>query len=120
MKKILVVEDDFDIGEIVTMTLNSKYDVLLKQDSKQLLDVIKHFKPQVIIIDNFIGQKNAKEILEEINADGFNLNVPVILFTAHPAIKEIAIEIGAADFLAKPFDLDDLENCVNRVLLTIE
>lgn len=116
MKKILVVEDDFDIGEIVKMLLSSKYDVLLKQDSKQLLDVIKHFKPQLIIMDNFIGKKNAKEMLEEINTDGFSLNVPVILFTAHPDIKEIAIEIGAADFIAKPFDLYDFENCINRVI----
>lgn len=119
-KKILLIEDDFDIGEIVKMTLDSKFNVLLKPDSKQLLTVINQFMPDVIIIDNFIGQENAKEILEKIKTEGFNLAIPIILFSAHQSIKQIAKEIGAADFIAKPFNLDELENCVNRVLLSAE
>ncbi len=120
MKKILVVEDDYDIGEIVEMALSSKYDILIKQDSIQLLDVIKQFMPDVILIDNFIGHKEAKEIIKEINFDSKNLGIPIILFSGHPSIATIAIEIGAIDYLPKPFNLDDLDNCVARVLSTIE
>jgi len=120
MKKILIIEDEYDIGEIVEMTLSAKYDVLVKNDSRELTAVLKQFKPDVILLDNYIGNKDAQEILEEIKSEGFDLDVPMILFSAHQEIKKIAKQIGAVDFIAKPFDLDDLHHCMSRVFSSVQ
>jgi len=116
MKKVLIIEDDHDIGDITEMALNSKYNTLVKRDASQLIQVIQQFMPDVVLIDNFIGHKNATEIIEEIKSAGINLNIPMILFSAHQDIEIIATQIGAADFIAKPFDLYELHQCINRVL----
>lgn len=119
MKKILIVEDDYDIGEIVEMALNTKYQVLVKRDTVQLVKVLRQYNPDVILIDNYIGQKDAVQIIEEINADGFHLVIPMILFSAHHNIQTIATQIGAVEFIKKPFDLDELDRCISRVLLYV-
>jgi DNA-binding NtrC family response regulator len=120
MKKILIVEDEYDIGEIVEMTLGAKYEVLVKNDSRELTAVLKQFKPDAILLDNYIGNKDAQEIIDEIKSEGFDLAIPMILFSAHEEIKSIARDIGAIDFIAKPFDLEDLHRCMSRVFLSIQ
>ena len=119
MKKILIVEDEYDIGEIVEMTLSTKYEVLVKNDSRELTVVLRQFRPDVILLDNYIGNKDAQVIIEEIKSEGFDLDVPMILFSAHHEIKNIAKQIGAVDFIAKPFNLDDLHHCMSRVFSSI-
>jgi len=120
MKKILVIEDDFDIGEIVEMMLGAKYRVLLKRDSAKLVEVILQFEPDIIIMDNYVGEKYAKDMIAEINFSDHKIVAPVILFSAHSDIETIAKKIGASGFIPKPFELNDVHQCVNRVLLAIE
>ena len=120
MKKILIVEDDYDIGEIVEMTLSTEYQVLVKRDSERLTEVLKQYVPDVILMDNHVGRKDAKEMIEEINSGGFNLTVPIVLFSAHNDIEAIAAQIGATGYLEKPFNLDDLHQCVSSILLSAE
>ena len=120
MKKVLIVEDDYDIGEIAEMTLSTKYDVLVLQDSVHLKEALEEFRPNVILIDNYIGKKNAKEIISDLSSAGISLAIPLILFSAHHAIATIAEEIGAAGFIPKPFDLDELHQCVQQILVKHE
>ena len=120
MKKILIVEDDHDIGDIAEMVLSARYYTLVKRDTLHLTEVLKQFMPDVILIDNFIGQKDAKEIIEEIKSDGLILDIPLILFSAHQDIETIATQIGAVDFIAKPFELEELQQCVSRVLTPLK
>ena len=120
MKKILVIEDDFFIGEFVEMALTARYDVNIQKDSGNLVEVLSEFKPDLILMDNWVGQKNAEQIVAQITANGYQLTSPLILFSANPDIKEIAARIGAIDFLAKPFELDDLYNCISRNVSSIQ
>jgi DNA-binding NtrC family response regulator len=116
MKKVLVIEDDNDIADVVEMILEGKYIVLIQRTGHNLAHVAAQFMPDVLLIDNGVGQKNAREMIAEIKgAQDYQL-CPYILFSANQNIAQIATEIQAAAYIAKPFDLDDLHHTIEEVL----
>lgn len=116
MKKILVIEDDQDIADIVEMALSDQYIVQKQTDNNLVLQSFREFKPDLILVDNQIGQRNATEIVNEIKGtDDYN-NVPFVLFSGHEDIRRIAGEIEANAYLPKPFALVDLYKCIDVVL----
>ena len=116
MKKILVIEDDKDIADLLEMVLSDRYIVLAKRNATNIIEELTRFDPQLIIIDNQIGQRNATEIMEEIRAAGIFGHIPCVLFSASHDIENVAQTIQAAAFIAKPFDLIELHRCVDDVL----
>ena len=116
MKKILVIEDDQDIADIVEMALTEKYIVRTQTENAYILDAFENFTPDLIMIDNQLGQKNAPEILKEIKSVDAYKNIPFVLFSGHHDIKNLANEIDADAYLAKPFSLVDLYSCVDLTL----
>lgn len=116
MKKILVIEDDLDIAEIVEMALCDRYDVRTQTDNDKILNTVSEFVPDLIMIDNQLGQKQASEIMNEIKDISAYKNIPFVLFSGHQDIQRIAGQIEANAYLAKPFSLIDLYSCVDDVL----
>lgn len=116
MKKILVIEDDQDIADIVEMALADKYIVQTQTDNNLILDSFREFKPDLILVDNQIGQRYATEIVSEIKRTNDYNNVPFVLFSGHEDIRRIASEIEANAYLPKPFALVDLYKCIDVVL----
>ena len=119
MKKILILEDDPDIGEIVEIALSPKYVTLVKRTDKGLQEHINSFQPDVMLIDNHIGQTDASVIISKIKAGENYKSIPFILFSGSNDIKTLAEELGATAYLPKPFNLNQLYQCVENVL-TIE
>jgi len=116
VKKILVIEDDQDIAEIVEMALNHKYEVKTETDNKHILEAFDDFTPDLIMVDNYIGQMQANEVMRNIKNIIEYKNIPFVLFSGHHDIKRLATELDANAYLAKPFDLNDLQKCVDGVL----
>lgn len=116
MKKILVIEDDQDIAEVVEMALNDIYEVKIQTDNDQVLDAFADFTPDLIMVDNQLGQKQAADIVGEIKTITAYKNIPFVLFSGHQDIRRIANEIDASAYLAKPFALVDLYSCIDGVL----
>ena len=116
LKKILVIEDDQDIADIMEIALGDKYHVEVKTDGYDVVDHVENFNPDLIMLDNYIGQKQAKEIIAEIHLVDDHRNIPFVLFSGHENITQIAKHINATAYLAKPFALDDLYKCVDRIL----
>lgn len=116
MKKILVIEDDQDIADIVEMALSEKYNVKTQTNNHNVLVAFNGFTPDLIMIDNQLGQKNAPEIMQEIKSVTAYKNIPFVLFSGHQDIRRIASEIEANAYLPKPFALVDLYNCIDLVL----
>ena len=116
MKKILIIEDDHDIAEVVEMALEDKYIVKVQTDNDQIMASFNNFVPDVIMVDNQLGQKFASDIVGEIKAIHEYKNIPFVLFSGHQDIKRIADEIDASAYLAKPFALVDLYTCIDNVL----
>jgi DNA-binding response OmpR family regulator len=118
MKKILIIEDDEDIAEIITLALAGKYIVKARTDNKELLEILRDFQPDLVMLDYYIGQKKAHEIVEEMRNGAVNKDLPFILFSGHQDIQRLAYEMGASAWLAKPFNLSDLYSTIKKVLPT--
>jgi len=116
VKKILVIEDDQDIAEVVEMALHEIYEVKVQTDNNQVINTCRDFMPDLILVDNQLGQKHAAEIVDEIKLISAYKNIPFVLFSGHQDIRRIANEIEATAYLAKPFALVDLYTCLDNVL----
>lgn len=116
MKKVLLIDDDQDITELIKILLAEQYEVECKTDNVNIAGVLQDFEPDLILLDNSIGQSKAADIVPQLqNADGYNI-VPIVLFSAHADIEGIAAEIQADAYLTKPFNLDELYTCIDQVL----
>ena len=116
MKRILVIDDDYDIGEIVQMALSQKYKVLARKDANDLLEVINSFKPDLMLIDNYVGHTRASDIISEIRSLKLNNAIPFVLFSAHQDVANIAKQLNANSYISKPFGLSDLHSRIEEVL----
>jgi CheY-like chemotaxis protein len=119
MKKILCIEDDLDFASIIELALGDLYDVKIVTDTKDVMETLNAFIPDLILIDNYIGMVQAAEVIKEIKTSFLFRNIPFILCSGHVDIKKIALEISASAYLEKPFDLVELYAIVDQVLLTI-
>ncbi|MHA4810782.1 response regulator [Flavitalea flava] len=116
MKKIVIIEDDPDITEIIKLALAGKHLVEASNDMQGLLPLLEEFRPDLIMIDYYIGHKKADEVMQEIQALATRKDIPFILFTGHQDIKYLAGKMGASAWLAKPFALAELYACIEKVL----
>ena len=116
MKRLLIIEDDRDFADIIEMALLNRFLVKVKNDTENLLEVLDDFKPDVLLIDNYVGQKKAIEIISEIRDKDTYANLPLILYSAHPNVEHIANELRANGWLLKPFKLTDLYATIEKVL----
>ena len=116
MKKIMLIEDDNDIADIVEIVLSSKYKVYAHRNGFGIVEALQKHLPDVILIFNNIGQKTAAGIIDEIKSSGILSIPPYILFSASPDIEAITKQIGAVSYLAKPFEFEQLYDCIKKAL----
>jgi len=119
-KKILVIEDDKDIREAITLMLqNSGYDVTSSEGAK-ILKSLPEINPDLILLDNWLTEwrsdANGQEISKQLKTDPATQHIKIIIFSAVNNVKQIA-EAGLADgYIQKPFDIDHLLNVVGNML----
>ena len=116
MKKILVIEDDRDIGDILEMILSVNYQVVIVKNASNIVEIYTRFLPELLIIDNFVVDREAADIIAELRREGGNTLPPFILFSGAPDVSRRAVEMGASAYLAKPFDIAELNLVVESVL----
>lgn len=112
-KKILVVDDDVVILDVIKTILEDKgYIVEALSDAKFVLEAIKQNPPAMIILDVWLGGTSGKKVARLIkkNTDA----IPVVMISATHNLRQIAGEAGADDYLPKPFDISDLLQIVHR------
>jgi DNA-binding NtrC family response regulator len=115
-KRILICDDDADILSICTYILEEQgWEVHCRTHCNGILDVIREIQPQVILMDNWIPETGGIKATQSIKAVDEFRNIPVIYFSANNDIKSLAEQAGADTFLAKPFDIDELERVINSV-----
>ncbi|WP_301927099.1 response regulator [Ferruginibacter sp.] len=91
--------------------LNVKCNALALSSGQNTDNVIIEFKPDVIILDIFLGCEDRRDICKEIKQK--HKAIPVILVSVSMGLKEHSIACGAHDFVSKPFDIDYLLSKVN-------
>ncbi|MGV4413474.1 response regulator [Chryseobacterium sp. T1] len=116
-KKIMIFDDDTVILEVISILFeDAGYDVEISETSHDILEKVAAYRPDVILMDNWIpniGGVEATKLLK--NHEEFN-SIPVIYVTANSDIAALAANANADDYLAKPFDLDDLEGKITKFI----
>ncbi|HEY8805985.1 MAG TPA: response regulator transcription factor [Candidatus Limnocylindria bacterium] len=116
---VLVVEDDPDLGDtIVTFLKDEGLDAKLARDGDQAMRLVDQLNPSAMILDLMMPRRDGFSVLRELRADGRIGHLPVIVVTAIFGLSErlYATELGAADYVTKPFELDELLERVRNVL----
>ncbi|MGB8929694.1 MAG: diguanylate cyclase [Anaeromyxobacteraceae bacterium] len=116
--RILVVDDDPDVRETMRMVLEPGYEVLSAVDGEVSLEVARSDKPDLIVMDQFMPRLDGLGALERLRADPATEDIPVILVSARAdeSVRVRALDLGAVDFLAKPFSEQELRARLDRTL----
>ena len=110
-KKILVVDDDPDILDALRFLLeDAGYEVKTteKGEYAENLHDTNGGLPDVIILDVLLSGKDGRLICQKLKSQEDTKLIPIIMISAHPNAKQSVKAVGADDFIAKPFDMDEL------------
>lgn len=116
---VLVVEDDPSLGEvIVTAFRDDGLDARLAHDGDEAMRLVDSVEPSCIVLDLMMPRRDGFSVLRELRADGRIERLPVVVVTAIFGLSErmYATELGAADYVTKPFELDDLVSRVRALV----
>ena len=108
---ILIVEDDSDLGlSIVEYLKEEGLEAKLARDGDQAMRMVDSLSPGVVVLDLMMPRRDGFSVLRELRSDGRIASLPVIVVTAIFGLSErlYATELGAADYITKPFKLEDL------------
>jgi DNA-binding response OmpR family regulator len=108
-RTVLIVEDDPSIALGLRMNLEAEgYGVLSAEDGEQALDVVREKEPHLIILDVMLPAMNGFEVLRTLRRDGFTMPIIVLSAKTGEIDKVTGLELGAEDYVAKPFSLAEL------------
>ena len=118
MPKILVIDDDKDLLEVTQALLTKKgFEVKINNNWEEALESISAFNPQLILLDVFLNGVDGLDICKQLKSMPHTKHIPVLIFSAYPRVAETVIyEYGADDFIAKPFEVNDLVLKVHSML----
>ena len=115
-KKILIVDDDKKLTEIVEKYFSQyEFEVIVANDGNDIESLIKQKKPDVILLDVMLPDTNGFDILRRVQKE---FDIPIIMLTAKgdEVDKVIGLELGADDYVTKPFSVRELVARIRTVL----
>ncbi|MBS1520725.1 MAG: response regulator [Bacteroidetes bacterium] len=117
-KKIVIFDDDEDILSICSYVLEEQgWEVHAFTDCNNVTEKVSSIYPDVILMDNWIPDAGGIVATQTLKHDSKLKSIPVIYFSANSDIQLLASNAGAESYLAKPFDLHQLEQVINSVLV---
>ena len=118
-KRILIADDEEHLGRLVKFKLESAgYEVDWRQNGKEAWEGIHGKKPDLVILDVMMPEMTGFEVLKRIRADEELVSIPVILLSAKSQQEDVraGMELGATEYITKPFRPAALLECVQRLL----
>ena len=116
---IYSIEDDKDIAKIINLSLSKQgYEVKTFYDGTSFFNAFNLQKPDLILLDMMLPDISGQEILTKIRSDKINDDIPIIIISANSLVTEkvIGLDMGADDYISKPFDLLEMMSRVNARL----
>jgi len=118
-KKVLIVDDESYIVNLIKLSLEEKYDVFEAMSGPEALEKIDDHSPHLVLLDIMMPKMSGYEVLEELKKKAHTKDLPVIFLTAKGGWddKMKALSLGGShDYITKPFDPDDLLKRVDSTL----
>lgn len=118
INKILLIEDELDLSELTKIRLeNSGYEVVSALSGEEALTLLQKDIPDLILLDLLLPGMHGEEVCKKLKCDDRLKKIPIILFTASSSdILEVAKEIGADDYIMKPFAPEELLDKIAKCL----
>lgn len=119
-KKVLIVDDEEDLMQIVKLNLEAtdKYNVMTLSSAKDIISQVHSFYPDIILLDLLMPGIGGLEACEMLNNDSVGRKTPIIIFSAldKDADKLKAYKLGITDYITKPVAADDLIDKIENIL----
>ena len=115
-QKILIVDDDNNIAELVSLYLTKEcYETMIVNDGESVKGALESFAPNLILLDLMLPGMDGYQVCREVRAES---RIPIIMLSAKGEIfdKVLGLELGADDYMEKPFDSKELVARVKAVL----
>ena len=109
-RQVLVVEDQALNRDILGMILKNDYDILYAENGLEALEIMQdHLNTlSIVLLDLMMPVMDGFEVLERVRADELMRRIPIIVLTAEKKAELKALQLGAADFIAKPYDAHEV------------
>jgi len=115
--RILVIDDDPDIGIMIKMMLEYKgYAVSVAMRADQAEEMIEKEKFDLLIMDMLLSGTNGIDLCRDLKSNPTTAHLPVIMISAHPNAKEICMQHGADEFIPKPFDMQEILSKIQQLV----
>ncbi|MEZ7504395.1 response regulator transcription factor [Flavobacterium sp. Arc2] len=118
MKKILLAEDNSMLSLLLKFRLEKEgYKLLIAENGKETIALIDEHNPELILTDIMMPYISGLEVITHVR-NKLNDNTPIIIFASSGQEEVVlkAFNLGATDFMSKPFSPNELMNRVNRIL----
>ncbi len=115
-QKIMIVDDDSNIAELIALYLNKEcFDTQIAEDGEQAIALFKEYSPDLVLLDLMLPGIDGYEVCRELRKAS---QVPIIMLSAKGEVfdKVLGLELGADDYMIKPFDSKELVARVKAVL----
>jgi DNA-binding response OmpR family regulator len=120
-KKILLLDDNKDLLLIVQIILKAQgYDVVQSCCVEEATQKIRIHHPSLILMDVFIKEQDGREFCSQLKHNDTTGNIKVIMMSGIESDNNLLYQIGADDFIQKPFDYNDLLEKVQRQMTQVE
>ncbi|HEY6168550.1 MAG TPA: ATP-binding protein [Verrucomicrobiae bacterium] len=118
LPKILIADDEPDMLRFMKSQLKDHYQVIEAVDGQQAIDKAAQFLPDLVLTDMMMPEKDGLQVCRELRAGSTTQSIPVVLITARAdeETKLAALEVGANDFLPKPFSTTELHVRVKNLV----
>lgn len=123
MAKILIVEDEPDLSELVSYNLRAAgHDVVEAATAAEALALVRSHGPELILLDLMLPDQPGTEVCRQVKSDPLTASIPVIMLTARSdeIDRVVGFELGADDYVAKPFSVRELVLRIGAVLRRVQ
>jgi CheY-like chemotaxis protein len=115
-KTILICDDEPALRELIRASMDDGYEFAEASDGIIAMELAREVSPDIVILDLMLPRLSGLEVLARMNEDEQLRDVPVLVITAWNETREDVLAAGADDFVAKPFDPEDLRSAVKRLV----
>jgi DNA-binding response OmpR family regulator len=119
MKKILIVDDEQAVTDIlkINLEMSGEFEVKTENKGANAINAARQFKPNLILLDVMMPDMDGGKVANQIKADDRVKNTPIVFLTAAVTKEEAALQdnkIGGYPFIAKPVSVKELVDCIKK------